>query len=188
MNWPLLLGAVLLLAACDRRSSLRGKGSGSKAQSSDHAQAAQQDIGNSASAAAARSSSPGPTKGELLSSQSSESDSEESRFPPHGSPLSPEEAHRLLSGTVIFNPKSIPSSDRAIEPDTPLEVGQDLQVKYGGTWWSGTILAFEPDGRVRIHYYGWADSWDEPKTRAELQWDVDARVHALDSTYVREGW
>jgi hypothetical protein len=61
-------------------------------------------------------------------------ESSPAEFPPHGSPLRPEEAHRLLSGTIIFNPKSIPSSDRAIEPDTPLDVGQDLQVKYGGTW------------------------------------------------------
>ena len=188
MNWQLLVGAVLLLAACDRKSPSLGKGSGSKAQSSAHAEAPQQGIGNSASEAGANFPSPGPRRGALPSPQSSESGREESRFPPHGSPLPPEEAHRLLSGTVIFNPKSIPSSDRAIEPDTPLEVGQDLQVKYGGTWWAGTILAFEPDGRVRIHYYGWADSWDEPKTRSELQWDVDARVHALDSTYVREGW
>ena len=109
-------------------------------------------------------------------------------YPPHGGPLLPEEAHRLLSGKVIFNPAAIPSSNIAIGPDTLLAQGQDLQVKYGSTWWAGTILGFEPDGRVRIHYFGWAASWDEPKARAELQLDTNARVRALDSTYVRKNW
>ena len=108
--------------------------------------------------------------------------------PPHGDPLPLEAANDLLTGTILFNPEPIPSSNTPVEPDTRLDPGQNLQVKFGGTWWAGTILGFEPDGRVRIHYFGWADSWDEPKPRAELQLDRAARVHALDSTYVREGW
>src|SRR4030095_11387362 len=96
MNWPLLLGAVVLLAACARNSALPEKGSGSKARSSDHAEATQQGIGNSVSEASANSPSPGPTRGALPSPQSSESDPEASRFLPHGSPLSPECARGLV--------------------------------------------------------------------------------------------
>jgi hypothetical protein len=109
-------------------------------------------------------------------------------YPPHGSPLGTEEAHRLLSGKVIFNPGSIASSNVPADPDLPLKIGEDVQVKYGNSWWAGTIVGPEPDGRVRIHYFGWADSWDEAKTRAELQVDRNARVRALDSTYMRKGW
>jgi hypothetical protein len=108
--------------------------------------------------------------------------------PPQGGPLLAEDAHRLLAGTVIFNPKSIPSSNTPVELDTPLDLGQDLQIKWGGTWWAGSILGFEPDGRVRIHYFGWASSYDELKSRSELQLDRTARVRALESTYVRTGW
>jgi hypothetical protein len=89
---------------------------------------------------------------------------------------------------VIFNPGAIPSSNAPVQPTTHLYVGQDLQVKYGSTWWAGTVLGFEPDGRVKIRYFGWANSYDEPKTREELQLDRDARVRALDKTYVRQGW
>jgi hypothetical protein len=109
-------------------------------------------------------------------------------YPPHGGALLPEEAHRLLSEAVIFNPRPIPSSNTPVGPETPLRVGQELQVKFGGSWWAGTVLGFEDDGRVRVHYFGWAPSWDEPKARAELQLDNTARVRALDSTYVRKGW
>jgi hypothetical protein len=109
-------------------------------------------------------------------------------FPRHSGPLKAQEAHRLLSGKIIFNPNTIPSSGVPVGPTTPIFIGEDLQVKWGETWWAGTITGFEADGRVRIHYFGWADSWDEAKLRTELQLDRGARVRALDSTYVRDGW
>lgn len=109
-------------------------------------------------------------------------------YPAHGSPLSREDAHKLLAGTVIFNPGSIPSSNVPVEPNTFLQVGQDIQIKYGSTWWAGTVLGMEQDGRVKVRYFGWASSYDESKTREELQLDRDARVRALDNTYVRQGW
>ncbi len=108
--------------------------------------------------------------------------------PPHGAELQPNDAHELLAEKVLFNPNPIPSSNTAIAPDTPLEIGQHLQVKWGDQWWAGRVLGLEPDGKVRIHYFGWADSWDEAKPRTELQWDRKAPVRALESTYVRKGW
>ncbi len=107
--------------------------------------------------------------------------------PPAGSAILPDQAHQLLTGTVRFDPQSIPSSGTPVAPDTRLDLGQDLQVLWGGNWWAASIRGFEPDGKVRIHYFGWADTWDEAKDRSELQLDLAARVHALDSTYKR-GW
>ncbi len=126
--------------------------------------------------------------GDRLERDSASALSEEAAWPPHVGPLLPEQAHLLLSGTILFKPEPIPSSNRTIAPDTPLDVGQDLQIKWGESWWAGTILGFEPDGRIRVHYFGWEDSWNEPKPRAELQLDGSARVRALDSTFVRKNW
>jgi hypothetical protein len=109
-------------------------------------------------------------------------------YPTHGGPLLPEQAHWLLAEKVLFSPNSIASSNVPVGPDTQLFVGQDLQVKWGETWWAGTVVGMEAEGKVRIHYFGWAASWDEVKTRAELQLDKGARVRALDSTYVRKNW
>lgn len=113
--------------------------------------------------------------------------STEWKVPERGSILTPEEAHRLLTDAIQFNPQSIPSSGDRVLPDTPLVVGQDLQVKWGNTWWAGTIVGLEADGRVRVHYFGWSSSYDELKTRSELQLDRHARVRAIDGSYKREG-
>lgn len=40
-------------------------------------------------------------------------------------------------------------------------VGQAVEVLWNGTWYASTIVAANPNGTYRIHYTGWADSWDE---------------------------
>lgn len=109
-------------------------------------------------------------------------------YPPHGSAVTVTEAQDLLTGTINFQPGSIPSSDTPVDADAPLTIGQDLQVKWQNTWWAGSVVRFEQDGKVRIHYFGWSDSWDEPKSRTELQLDRQAEVRAIDSVYERKGW
>ena len=42
--------------------------------------------------------------------------------------------------------------------------GQAVSVYWGSRWYDATVLTAQPDGRVRIHYDGWADSWDEDVT------------------------
>jgi len=45
-----------------------------------------------------------------------------------------------------------------------LVVGQPVLVLWNGRWWNATVIGLLADGRVRIHYDGWAASWDEDVT------------------------
>ncbi|EKD50851.1 MAG: hypothetical protein ACD_62C00415G0001 [uncultured bacterium] len=39
-------------------------------------------------------------------------------------------------------------------------VGQKIQVEWKGSWYLSTIKEVK-DGKYKIHYDGWSDSWDE---------------------------
>jgi len=71
---------------------------------------------------------------------------------------------------------ALPGGDQEVLPsgspvraDTPLVAGQPVQIEWLGSWYTGSILAVHPDGRVRVHYVGWADTYDEDLDRARLQ-------------------
>jgi hypothetical protein len=179
VQWLTALSALVFVAACERSSPAKPDLSNRSADSAPRLEGARD----------ASSATQDPSKeGVSVHSDSKEAAASDNWQPPaRGSKLSPEEAHRLLSGTIQFNPGSIQSSGIPVGQDTPLLIGQDLQVKYGGTWWAASIVGLEPDGRVRIHYFGWADSYDEVKSRAELQLDPDVRLRALDGSFVRDG-
>lgn len=49
----------------------------------------------------------------------------------------------------------------AAAPAGRFSAGQHVQVLWNGTWYASTILAANPNGTYRIHYDGWASSWDE---------------------------
>jgi hypothetical protein len=51
---------------------------------------------------------------------------------------------------------------------TPLSAGQPVQVEWNGSWYEGRIRAVHPDGRVRVHYEGWEDSYDEDVGRERI--------------------
>jgi hypothetical protein len=53
--------------------------------------------------------------------------------------------------------------------DTPLEVDDPLWVEWNGTWYEGTVVSVLRNGRVRIHYVGWDDSFDEVVPRKRLR-------------------
>ncbi len=207
-RYVLLLLCSVLLAGCDRNSASRGDASshlspGAPSLTRTHSNTAEkQDQARSVSTA---SGAPDRTRHETRSLEQQpgtkpataqpsahpdegSSPGKTGEYPPHGSALLPTEAHNLLSGTINFMPRPIPSSNTPVEPDTPLDPGQDLQVAWGGQWWAGTGIGIEQEGKVRIHYFGWADSWDEAKPRSELQLDRNARVRAIDSVYARKDW
>lgn len=47
---------------------------------------------------------------------------------------------------------------------TSSAVGAHVEVLWNGTWYAATILAANPGGTFRVHYDGWASSWDEDVT------------------------
>jgi hypothetical protein len=68
-----------------------------------------------------------------------------------------------------------PSEDADRDPyevteDTPLSEGDAVQIEWGGSWWAGSVVALKEDGKVRITYSGYDNSWDEnvPRTRLRL--------------------
>src|SRR5262249_30619727 len=76
-------------------------------------------------------------------------------------------------------PGSIESSEKPVFPDTPLAVGQLLQVEWGGDWWAARVLDVLSNSEVRIHYLGWPN--DEVVSRSRLQLDPDAITNASKS-------
>jgi hypothetical protein len=66
-------------------------------------------------------------------------------------------------------PGSVPSSGLTVTEDTPLSVGQIVQVQWGGGWYPADILTAEADGRFRVHYRGWSDQSDESVPREKIQ-------------------
>ncbi|MCB9629982.1 MAG: hypothetical protein H6725_21625 [Sandaracinaceae bacterium] len=69
------------------------------------------------------------------------------------------------SEVVTYGPASAPPQPVA----TPYATGQAVEVEWRGTWYPATILAFEPNGLVRIHYDGWSDEWDESVDPARVR-------------------
>lgn len=103
--------------------------------------------------------------------------------PPPQSLLSEYELSTLRMGFIPFKPGSISSSGIPVTEETPLEIGQDLQMKWGTTWWAATVVGFEPDGGIRMHYFGWDSSHDEIVPRSDLQLDTGVREKAIQTVY-----
>lgn len=40
-------------------------------------------------------------------------------------------------------------------------VGDQVEVEWAGSWYNASILQILTNGRVKVHYVGWSDSWDE---------------------------
>ena len=57
----------------------------------------------------------------------------------------------------------------AVTPATPLIPGQTIQVLWGPRWYQSRVVAAQPDGAVRIHYLGWADSSDDSVARTRVR-------------------
>jgi len=49
----------------------------------------------------------------------------------------------------------------ASEPTATYSIGDPVQVKWKGTWYPASVLAVSKKGTYKIHYDGYASSWDE---------------------------
>src|ERR1051326_75544 len=45
-----------------------------------------------------------------------------------------------------------------------LQIGEQVQVEWGGAWYPAQVLGHTADGGVRIHYVGYDESSDETVT------------------------
>lgn len=65
-----------------------------------------------------------------------------------------------------------------VTTSTPLRVGDKVRAEWAGFWWEAEVSELHRDGRVKIHYAGWDDSWDESVPRGRL------RLHTPESRLV----
>jgi hypothetical protein len=82
---------------------------------------------------------------------------------------SPGSTDGKVNGINYDGPGAIPSSGRRIDPNTPLEVGQIVQVRDRAWWYAADVLRVNDDGTVRIHYRGWSDTADKDVPRSRIQ-------------------
>lgn len=72
---------------------------------------------------------------------------------------------------IPTTPQSEPS--KALEPqavanDYEIKKGDKFQAKWAGQWYPVEIVGLEPDGKVKIHWIGYTDNWDQVVPRTEL--------------------
>ena len=58
---------------------------------------------------------------------------------------------------------------RRVTEETELRKGDLLEAKWDERWWPAEVKKALPDGRVSIHYTGWAASYDETVPRSRLR-------------------
>lgn len=76
-----------------------------------------------------------------------------------------------------------PPPPPSAEAATDWEVGEHVDVEWKGSFWHGKIMAVLPGNRYRIHYVGWADSFDEAVSGDRIR---PLSVETRDGTEVRE--
>ena len=104
-------------------------------------------------------------------------------FPESGSSLNAEQFRQLMAGDISFAPQSLPPSGRGVDDSTPLQAGQEILIEWKGSWWAGTVTGFEPDGAVRVSYFGWNRNWDEAVPRSDVQLGTNTREMAIQTIY-----
>lgn len=86
---------------------------------------------------------------------------------------------------VTYDPHPITSSGKPISDKDKLKPGDFLQVEWNGQWWAAKVISLENINQVKIHYLGYADSFDEIVPRSRLQADpqADKKVLVTASDY-----
>jgi hypothetical protein len=70
---------------------------------------------------------------------------------------------------------SLDSTARVVTADTPLYVGQIVQLKDHWRWVPADILEVHDDGKVKVHPRGWSTTaWDKTVSRESIQLAPDA--------------
>jgi hypothetical protein len=104
-------------------------------------------------------------------------------LPKEGSALNSAQFAELMSGRIDFSPQNIPPSGKRVDDSTPLQVGQEVLLRWEKTWWAATVIGFEPDGAIQVSYFGWPRRWDEAVPRTDLQLDTNTREKAIQTVY-----
>lgn len=52
-----------------------------------------------------------------------------------------------------------------VGPDTPLELGQPIHVRWRGDWYRAQVAGLNEDGSVSVDYLGWPARFDQPRVK-----------------------
>lgn len=104
-------------------------------------------------------------------------------LPKEGSALNSKQFSELMTGRIHFSPQELPPTGKTVTDSTPLELGQEVLLRWEKAWWAATVTGFEPDGAIRVTYFGWPSSWDEAVPRSDLQLDTNTREKAIQTVY-----
>ena len=50
-----------------------------------------------------------------------------------------------------------------------LHTGDEVEVRWGTTWWKAEILAELPDGGYLVHYLGWGRTFDQVVSSSQVR-------------------
>lgn len=79
------------------------------------------------------------------------------------------------AGPLVMNP------GQPVDPATPLPVGTRLLAEWAGKWLAVEVLELKADGKVRIHWVGWGNQFDEDLPRHRLRFPLGARIPQADA-------
>ncbi|MGC6448337.1 MAG: hypothetical protein ACON5J_18045 [Rubripirellula sp.] len=57
--------------------------------------------------------------------------------------------------------KRFPFTKPIVSSGNVYRVGDQVEVEWAGSWHKASVLQILTNGRVKVHYIGWSDSWDE---------------------------
>ncbi len=75
--------------------------------------------------------------------------------------------------------KVTPAELSNIPADLKIPAGTRLRALYANDWKPVTVLADQPDGKLKIHWDGYSDSWDEAKSRTDLRIETTILTNLL---------
>lgn len=78
------------------------------------------------------------------------------------------------AGPLVMNP------GQPVEGSTPLPAGTRLLAEWAGKWLAVEVLEAKPDGKVRIHWVGWGNQFDEDLPRHRLRFPLGAKIPQAD--------
>ena len=85
-------------------------------------------------------------------------------------------SYQLANGqpaAVAVAPVQVPAAamqpGKQVEAETALVAGTRLLAEWAGKWLPVDVLAVRADGKVRIHWVGWGDQFDEELPRTRLR-------------------
>ena len=70
---------------------------------------------------------------------------------------------------VCGQSQTVDATGPPVTAETVLDPGDKIHVQWGSSWYLGTVIAVNPDGRVQIHYEGFDESNAEVVARDRLR-------------------